>query len=43
VNLEGKDFTRLTEAPGYHEVQFAPSKRFFSTRIRAWSARRQWN
>ncbi len=34
VNLEGKDFTRLTEAPGFNEVQyrrldFAPSKRFF--------------
>lgn len=29
VSLEGKDFTRLTEASGYHEVKFAPSKEFF--------------
>ncbi len=33
VNLEGKDFTRLTEAPGFNELyrrfHFAPSKRFF--------------
>lgn len=30
VNLAGKDFKRLTEAPGQHEIQFAPSKQFFS-------------
>ena len=29
VNLEGKGFTRLTEATGWHTIQFAPSKEFF--------------
>jgi dipeptidyl aminopeptidase/acylaminoacyl peptidase len=29
VNLEGKGFTRLTEATGQHAIQFAPSKEFF--------------
>jgi dipeptidyl aminopeptidase/acylaminoacyl peptidase len=29
VNLEGEDFTRLTEAPGQHAIEFSPSKRFF--------------
>ncbi len=29
VDLEGKDFRRLTEAQGQHDIQFAPSKRFF--------------
>jgi dipeptidyl aminopeptidase/acylaminoacyl peptidase len=29
VNLDGKGFTRLTEAPGQHEIQFAPSNAFF--------------
>ncbi len=32
VNLEGKDFKRLTEAPGQHESQFSPSKQFFLDR-----------
>ncbi len=29
VSLEGKGFTRLTQAPGQHLIQFAPSKEFF--------------
>jgi dipeptidyl aminopeptidase/acylaminoacyl peptidase len=29
VNLEGKGFTRLTEATGRHAIQFSPSKEFF--------------
>lgn len=29
VSLEGKRFTRLTEATGQHEIKFAPSKEFF--------------
>ena len=29
VSLEGKGFTRLTEARGQHVIQFAPSKEFF--------------
>ena len=29
VSLEGKGFVRLTEAPGQHAIQFAPSKNFF--------------
>ncbi|MEX2527705.1 MAG: DPP IV N-terminal domain-containing protein [Gemmatimonadota bacterium] len=29
VNLEGHGFTRLTEAPGQHEIRFAPSGQFF--------------
>ncbi len=29
VSLEGKGFTRLTEATGQHAIQFAPSKEFF--------------
>jgi len=29
VNLEGEGFTQLTEATGQHEIQFAPSKKFF--------------
>ena len=29
VTLEGKDFTRLTEATGQHDIQFAPSNEFF--------------
>jgi dipeptidyl-peptidase-4 len=29
VNLEGKNFTRLTETTGQHDIQFAPSKEFF--------------
>jgi len=29
VNLEGNGFTRLTEAPGEHEISFAPSGQFF--------------
>ncbi len=29
VSLEGKGFTRLTEATGQHQIQFAPSKQFF--------------
>ncbi len=29
VSLEGKEFTRLTDAKGRHDVQFAPSKEFF--------------
>ncbi|MFQ5791349.1 MAG: DPP IV N-terminal domain-containing protein [Acidobacteriota bacterium] len=29
VNLEAKGFERLTESPGQHAMQFAPSKEFF--------------
>ncbi len=29
VDLDGKSFTRLTEATGQHDIQFAPSKEFF--------------
>ena len=29
VNLEGKEFTRLTQATGWHGIQFSPSKEFF--------------
>ncbi len=29
VNMEGKEFTRVTEATGQHAIQFAPSKQFF--------------
>ena len=29
VSLEGKGFVRLTQAPGQHVIQFAPSKEFF--------------
>jgi dipeptidyl aminopeptidase/acylaminoacyl peptidase len=29
VNLEGKNFTRLTEASGQHAIDFAPSKEFY--------------
>ncbi len=29
VDLDGKRFTRLTEATGRHDTQFAPSKKFF--------------
>jgi len=29
VSLDGKGFARLTEAPGQHVIQFAPSKEFF--------------
>ncbi len=29
VTLEGKGFTRLTEAPGQHDIQFSPSNEFF--------------
>lgn len=29
VNMEGKGFTRLTEAGGQHEIQIAPSKEIF--------------
>ena len=29
VNLEGQGFTQLTQAPGQHWTQFAPSKDFF--------------
>ena len=29
VSLEGKEFTRLTEGKGRHDVRFAPSKEFF--------------
>ncbi len=29
VNMEGKEFTRLTEASGQHDIQLAPSKQFF--------------
>ena len=29
VSLEGKDLSRLTEAPGQHEIQFSPSREFF--------------
>ncbi|MCH7601948.1 MAG: S9 family peptidase, partial [Planctomycetes bacterium] len=29
VSLEGKGFTRLTQAPGQHAIQIAPSKEFF--------------
>ena len=29
VSLEGKGFTRLTEATGTHEIEFSPSKEFF--------------
>ena len=29
VSLEGKGFTRLTQAPGQHLIQIAPSKEFF--------------
>ena len=29
VGLDGRGFTRLTEATGGHEIQFAPSKEFF--------------
>ncbi len=29
VDLEGKGFTRLTEATGWHGTQFSPSKEFF--------------
>ncbi len=32
VNLEGKNLTRLTEAPGQHEIDFAPSGQFFLDR-----------
>jgi len=29
VNLEGKQFQQLTEAPGQHEIEFSPSREFF--------------
>ncbi len=29
VNLEGKQFQQLTEAPGQHEIKFSPSREFF--------------
>ena len=29
VTLEGKEFTRLTEAPGQHSVEFTPSNKFY--------------
>ncbi len=29
VNLEGKNFTRLTEASGQHAIELAPSKEFY--------------
>ena len=29
LSLKGKGFARLTEAPGRHAIQFAPSKEFF--------------
>jgi dipeptidyl aminopeptidase/acylaminoacyl peptidase len=29
VSLEGKGLTRLTEAPGQHDIRFAPSGQFF--------------
>ena len=29
VDLDGKSFTRLTEANGQHDIQFAPTKEFF--------------
>ncbi|MBI2956954.1 MAG: DPP IV N-terminal domain-containing protein [Acidobacteria bacterium] len=29
VNLEGQGFQQLTDAPGQHEIRFAPSKEFF--------------
>ena len=29
VSLKGKGFARLTDAPGQHAIQFAPSKEFF--------------
>ncbi len=29
VNLEGLGFKQLTDAPGQHEIRFAPSKEFF--------------
>ncbi len=29
VSLEGKNFTRLTEAPGQHEIELSPLKEFF--------------
>jgi len=29
VNMEGKGFTRLTEAKGQHDIRFAPSKEIF--------------
>jgi dipeptidyl aminopeptidase/acylaminoacyl peptidase len=29
VNMDGKGFLQLTEAPGQHDLQSAPSKRFF--------------
>ncbi len=32
VSLEGKGFTRLTEAAGQHDIQFAPSGQFFIDR-----------
>ncbi len=32
VNLEGRGFTRLTEATGQHAIHFSPSKEFFLDR-----------
>ena len=29
VNLEARGFARLTQAPGQHDIQLSPSKRFF--------------
>ena len=29
VRMDGTDFSQLTEAAGQHEIQFAPSRRFF--------------
>ena len=29
VSLQGKGFTRLTDGPGQHRIEFAPSKQFF--------------